>query len=165
MTLTEFLLARIAEDEAAAHGAYGVGSEHEDDPHWRAHRQPSLIPGHIARWQVVSVRECDEDPGFPAERITELMIGGGDEEERPAAEFIARHDPARALAECEAKRQVVHEWQTFGKLADPSVQPSTDEEFCVRAAAVGIRQGLARALSHLATPYADHPDYDEAWRP
>lgn len=151
MTLTEFLLARIAEDEAVARAAYGVGSEHEDDPHWRAHRQPSLIPGHIARWQVVSVRECDEAPGYPAERITELMIGGGDEEERPAAEFIARHDPARVLAECEAKRRIV---ALHGEV-DP----------CDAHDGATFETVDCETLQVLALPYADHPDYRQEWKP
>jgi hypothetical protein len=59
----------------------------------------------------------------------------------------------RVLAECEAKREIV------GRL---------------RAMEVGVlsRGGLDVAISELrqasqflALPYAEHPDYDEAWRP
>ena len=161
MTLTEFLLARIAEDEAAAracvyppHDGYkphpelsrwfyreGGEVEYVQTPEMLAHKYPERL--HVT---------CDSEGLTPA--VGEVH-----------GEHIARHDPARVLAECEAKRQVVHEWQTFGKLADPSVQPSTDEEFRVHAAAIGIRQGLARALSHLALPCADHPDYRQEWKP
>lgn len=53
---------------------------------------------------------------------------------------------ARVLAECEAKRRIV-----------------------ARCEAVGVgfpSYALAEAvLCHLAEPYTDHPDYDEAWRP
>ena len=51
---------------------------------------------------------------------------------------LARHDPARVLAECEAKRQIVQNAQ------DPG-----DDLF----------------VAILALPYADHPDYREEWRP
>ena len=140
MNLAEFLLARIAEDEAAAAAAV---SRRDGVDKWEA----------VGSGTVVG-------PGY--DKVKHVMLPSSED---GAARHIARHDPARVLAECEAKRQVVHEWQTFGKLADPSVQPSTDEEFRVRAAAVGIRQGLARALSHLALPCADHPDYRQEWKP
>ena len=140
MNLAEFLLARIAEDEAVAAAAV---SRRDGVDKWEA----------VGSGTVVG-------PGY--DKVKHVMLPSSED---GAARHIARHDPARVLAECEAKRQVVHEWQTFGKLADPSVQPSTDEEFRVRAAAVGIRQGLARALSHLAMPYADHLDYRQEWKP
>jgi hypothetical protein len=86
MTLIDFLLARIAEDEAVARDSlalYGPGS--------------SL--------------------------------------------YVARHDPARVLAECAAKRRIIaaHE-----------------------AADFALNDDVIRLL---ALPYAEHPDFDEAWRP
>ena len=161
MNLAEFLLARIAEDEAAARAC--VYPPHDG---YKPHPE-------LSRWFYREGGEVEyvQTPEMLAHKYPErLYVTCDGEGLTPAVgevhgEHIARHDPARVLAECEAKRQVVHEWQTFGKLADPSVQPSTDEEFRVRAAAVGIRQGLARALSHLAMPYADHLDYRQEWKP
>lgn len=98
MEITEFLLARIAEDEAIARAAV-------DD---------------------------DEAPG-PAEV--------------PPDDRVVI-DPDRMLAECEAKRQIVEE-----VMGDKS------------ALLQGWGLGLEHAIKHLAIPYADHPEYDEAWRP
>lgn len=58
----------------------------------------------------------------------------------PTALHMARHDPARVLADCEAHRGIVG-------LAKE--QPET----------------FAEALRWLAEPYADHPDYRQEWRP
>ncbi|MGH9252637.1 MAG: DUF6221 family protein [Acidimicrobiales bacterium] len=52
------------------------------------------------------------------------------------ADHIARHDPARVSADVEAKRRIM-------KVAEFELD----------------------ILELLALPYADHPDYDEAWRP
>lgn len=88
MTLTEFLLARIAEDEAAAEG----------DPH---------------------ASYCEERG---------CTCGAGT-------------TTTRVLAECEAKRRIIL------ALCDDYEEPSPS------------------VLRTLAGIYADHPDYDEAWRP
>jgi len=93
--LVDFLLARIAEDEAVARKA-SVGS-----PQWHQTAGDRIAP-HVARW-----------------------------------------DPARVLAECEAKRRVV-ERETR------SQTPITYRRQFV--------------LRDLASVYADHPDYDPAWR-
>lgn len=60
---------------------------------------------------------------------------------------MARHDPARVLAEVEAKRFLL-EWGIAGI----------------------DRGGLSPVMGHnilagLALPYADHPDYDPSWKP
>jgi hypothetical protein len=62
--------------------------------------------------------------------------GGGDTDD---AVHIARHDPARVLAECEAKRRIV-EW--YGE------EPGR----------------VGPALGMLAAVYADHPEFREEWR-
>jgi hypothetical protein len=102
MTLTEFLLARIAEDEDDARAAV------DDDPNWLY--------------------------------------------------------PARGLAECEAKRRIValHEATT----------DFSGEVYCWVCSNVE-RTGLdtylepmpCPTLRLLALPYADHPDYQPAWKP
>lgn len=65
---------------------------------------------------------------------------------------VVRHDPARVLAECDAKRRIV-EWAAPVLTNWPTV---------------GLRyisdDGLD-LLKILALPYADHPDYREEWRP
>jgi hypothetical protein len=61
-------------------------------------------------------------------------------------DHIIRHDPARILAEIEAKRALVDEFERCG----PNTQGYSGLRFAVRV---------------LATVYADHPDYREEWRP
>ncbi|WP_353707620.1 DUF6221 family protein [Cellulosimicrobium sp. ES-005] len=96
MTLTEFLLSRIAEDEARA------------DDAWKAVDNGAIV------WDRI----------HPDVRA-------------------ALWPPARVLAECEAKRRIVES-----------------------ARRLGTRGGVTpeELLGNLALPYADHPDYDEAWR-
>ena len=94
-TLADFLLARIAEDEAVARRIAAVGS-------------------------------CE-----------------------PA------YHPARVLAECAAKRAIVADLQ---KWDDATEADLGDDRF------YGWLNGVEQAAQHLAAPYADHPDYDPAWK-
>lgn len=115
MTLAEFLLARIAEDEALASAA-------SPGP-W--HTNPEQD-------QVLAVDDITVADGF--------ALSG--RQMRATSNHIARHDPARVLAECEAKRLLVAEILP--------TNPDYDPRYVQKV---------------LALPYADHPDYDEAWRP
>lgn len=121
-TLADFLLARIAEDEAAATAALASRT-----------RPRSTPPG---RWIQSTPGACvlDGGPNSVARSATAGVIA-----------HIARHDPARVLAECEAKRRIV------GQV-----------ERNVRDVTGGW---LDRILHLLALPYADHPDYRDEWRP
>lgn len=107
MTLTEFLVARIAEDEMAARC-------------WSAaYNNPGSHPGY--HFEVLR-RHRSEWPTLW----------------RSLDEFT----PARVLAECEAKRQIV-EWLS-------------SELF---------RTAHKDMLMVLAAVYADHPDYRDEWKP
>src|SRR5690606_36076662 len=66
---------------------------------------------------------------------------------------IVATTPARVLAECEAKRQAVAIFQNH-----PGADPRDDRRWNEYA-------GMNSMLCALALPYADHPDYQEAWRP
>lgn len=75
---------------------------------------------------------------------------------------IARHDPARALREVEAKREIVDE---HGNVNDGSCGT------CVTAAwgypthgGSAPQKWPCHTLRLLAAVYADHPDYREEWR-
>lgn len=122
MTLTEFLLARIAEDEKWALKAKGDRA------------------GRWASWNRSWDDSPNRDLAADGMRVATLPMW--------LDEHVARHDPARVLAECEAKRRIV------------GLHPEI----------LTICQGCAaetfpcRTLLTLALPYADHPDFQDEWR-
>ena len=85
MTLSEFLLARIAEDEDQARAAQ---SHFEGSEQWEATRKADYTS---------EVRQAGSHLVNPS--VAKSVVRG--------ARHIARWDPARVLAECEAKRRLV----------------------------------------------------------
>jgi hypothetical protein len=113
-TLADFLLARVAEDEAAAGDAFYEGQ------HWYAEEEG------VSRWP-------GDDTVWDADRKRD-------------AQHVVRWQPARVLAECEAKRRIVElDWR--GDDSGPAQLLQED------------------VLRLLALSYADHPDYRQEWRP
>lgn len=135
MDLAEFLLARIAEDEEDARLAAS-----QRDPEWFLEEVPPLP------WGVDAPDPVIISKGKPIIRVTDY---------NPCAAWhIARHDPARVLADCAAKRRIV-------KRHIP--------------AQVGPRAGLdcfmdgdtypCEDLRIIALIWAGHPDYRNEWLP
>jgi hypothetical protein len=109
-TLSEFLLARIAEDQEWAQEALDLSSGIGETREWR--------------W----VR----------------LYGRGSH-----AFYVGAPDPARVLAECEAKRLIAAEaLERLAVLTDGRGQP--EQSYTLRA---------------LAAVYADHLDYRQEWKP
>lgn len=108
MTLVEFLLARVAEDERGVDVGGTFGSPRPD-----IHFEP--VPQRM-------------DYG-------EMLIG-----------------PARVLAECEAKRRIVNILAAWSPDPVPPERVETAEH------------DAWRMLLVLASVYADHADFDPAWR-
>jgi hypothetical protein len=155
MTLTDFLLARIAEDEADARLATG-------------HR---YITGQREKRSGVWVHDGSiAYADSPSEDVVDWVY---DE----AWAHIARHDPARVLAECEAKRRIVEmhsktatSWlNADGKLAYPD---RAGVLYCELCSFHEQYEGFndyeepwpCPTLRILALPYADHPDFKPEWR-
>lgn len=61
------------------------------------------------------------------------------------------YEQARVLAECEAKRRIVQMHAKPHYCSGPHIDTN------------GLNDPCATVMA-LALPYADHPDYDEAWR-
>ena len=134
--LITWLRARLDEDEAAALAVRDDRYGDNDGVGWK-------------RWAI----DAPDDGSWP--RLSALGVdlahSYADNVITPQrGEHIARWDPARVLAEVDAKRRMVD------RLWD-------DSEGILRP---GIASGTARpVLELLALPYADHPDYREGWRP
>ncbi|HET6917295.1 MAG TPA: DUF6221 family protein [Acidimicrobiales bacterium] len=94
------------------------------------------------------------------------------------------YDANRLRAECEAKRQIVedHQWEyadPYESWKGPEYRAkwgdTRDQRNCKRCGGVSHHPNLGEierrdswpctTLRALALPYADHPDYQEAWRP
>lgn len=124
--LVEFLEARIDEDEEAARDAAG--------------------------WDLSgSVRAaglwCREGVNSVIDSSRRLVVyGDGTPPGDAQADHIVRHDPARVLRECAAKRAMIAALVPVGDDAGRTWAP-----------------GSLAALGALVTIYSDHPDYREEW--
>lgn len=152
MTLTEFLLARIAEDEADARAAI---DPERPGTHWQWVRNHDDVPTPAPTWDdgSVGLRTVEHFPTPVVGPLPAFVLNHVEMDEPRAAPHIARHDPARVLAECEAKRLIVHRHHA------PHECPGNGPQTYYRT------ELGCPTVRDLALPYADHPDYDEAWRP
>lgn len=138
MTLVEFLRARLdMEAEIAREATPGP---------WQNAPTPRHRP-------TTSGRSEEAVFASPPDMGTVVVATTGEPSERRNlvnAEHIARWDPARVLAEVEAKRRIVDrcEYEMSG-YAGTGAQVATPH----------------LVLRLLALPYAAHPEYDPAWRP
>lgn len=97
----------------------------------------------------------DEAVARTADERVSYWYQPGEDPEHLEWEHIARHGPARVLAEVAAKRAIVDlHWQWQDEEGPVDICDACD----------GMRYPCLTML-HLAVVYADHPDYDEAWKP
>lgn len=152
MRIDEFLLARIAEDEAVALGA-------TQGP-WEAQPADGYNPAALgSRTDSADVAVAGSGDEYGPEYVC-LDRDGIGSTTMPNAEHIARHDPARVLAECKAKRRVVERLRpAMITMPDGAVLSLMDPS---EARAVEFMHRVI--VTSLAQPYADHPDFDPAWR-
>jgi hypothetical protein len=106
----------------------------------------------------------DEDEAVARDALDDLDLDGDGSEwttghfdhtmtSNPSALFIRSRSPEQALADVAAKRAIVAECIEH-----------TDEDAWERDRVAASELAYA-TLRLLAQPYADHPDYDEGWRP
>ncbi|MEW2250411.1 DUF6221 family protein [Streptomyces sp. NPDC006975] len=131
--LVEFLRARLEQDEASAKAA-------SPGP-WRPSEESD---------EVLAVDGVTVADGF--------ALSG--RQLRATTEHIARHDPARVLAEVGARRHLI-------ELHQERLEQGYGTDFCAECGfgEVGRQYYPCQTLRLLALPYADHPDYQERWRP
>jgi hypothetical protein len=162
MTLTEFLLARIAEDEAAARAATPGPWRWDHTPAegW-GHQPPDLVT--VAREERSYTLNNGEVRTYTAPVGTIISSWGHDADgvtvDDRDADHIALHNPARVLAECEAKRRIVEAHGPATTSGDYPCRCEYDDWSNENP------DGPCDTLCHLATVYSDHPDYRDDWRP
>jgi hypothetical protein len=125
--LTDFLLACITEDEAAA--AHAAAESHGPAWEWDGNPVGSVGPP-------------------PMRMAADLYSDVG--------AHIARWDPARVLAECDAKRQIVD----YARACDTAADEQPDEPF-----PGGSSYATTVMLRLLAVPYSGHEDFRPEWKP
>jgi hypothetical protein len=141
--LIDLLRAQLDEDERVARAA----DVKQGDPDWR------VSPVAITAGEHFTVRSVRDSR--PIARVQRL---DGDDDEPAAildgaatAEHIARWDPARVLAEVDAKRRILDEHAPDRQGYCPTCNDNTVEAPC-------------HTVRLLALPMADRPGYLEEWR-
>jgi len=148
--ISEFLTARLKEDETAAKDAACEASSIavSDDE------------GGLARW-----RAMDGGEGITTESAYAgaafLVAPMGYLEER-VAEHVARHDPARVLADIAAKRAVVEHFKVAAEYAQTVDKSQVGVAEAWRVTSIWTQ--LLHVVKLLAAPYADHPDFRPDWK-
>jgi Family of unknown function (DUF6221) len=132
--LVTWLRAQLDEDEQVAKAANPGPWRRFTD---RAHLDPDTIFG--GRW----MGDMDK-----LRNVCSLVYSW---EKDANGEHIARHDPARVLAEVEAKRRILgwHSGDRDGRCLCCQIETA----------------GTCQTVRLLALPYADRPDFREEWRP
>ncbi|MFE0629911.1 DUF6221 family protein [Streptomyces sp. NPDC058864] len=134
--LLVFLHARLDEDEQAAKAVLGVGEER------RVHSADgrSLIHDEANQGSLTDVRAKTADG-------------------QAVVRYTARQGPARVLAGVAAVRGVLAEAEQASHAA------TTGKSAVTRGTGSLTLAALEPVLCHLATTYADHPDYRAEWTP
>lgn len=144
--LVQFLRDRLDEDEQIAAQAVSPDSDCPASPKWDA-----LLESIKRGWEIFTDQR----------RLVVASVGELD------ARHIARHDPARVLAEVDAKRRILDEHPP-GVGWDGN---NLDGPVCRTCSEVGTDGGLhgdpypCTTVRLLALPHAEEPGYREEWRP
>ncbi|WP_328962959.1 DUF6221 family protein [Streptomyces virginiae] len=135
--LVQFLRARLDEDETTARESGG---------RWM------VLP--VTGWVHTAPWPSDEwkPPGVDHHVATVPLDGD--------RAHIVRHDPARVLAEVDAKRRMIDNFEMAIHAAETPPRPHVDMLVVFETSAASWRT----ALRLLALSYSDHPGYREEWR-
>ncbi|ONK09453.1 DUF6221 family protein [Streptomyces sp. MP131-18] len=140
--LIAFLRARLDEDEAVARAA---GAES-----WSAMTEETPDGENI--YYTVETRK-------PPRAVVESLATGPSAEAR--IDHMGRHDPARVLAEVDAKRRIAKLYEDHERLDRETFEVEGQHARSLSS----LRAAYWDACRHLALPYADHPDYRQEWTP
>jgi hypothetical protein len=148
--LVAFLRQRLQDDEDAARGAADsagtnwIGTMESGNP-WRYSDGQGVYT-----WS---------EEGVESDRPQVAAV-----QWEPVQDHIARHDPARVLADVQAKRAILKEHPSEGPI-DEHWSWSRLYPWCTTCSDAddGPTYWPCRTVLLLASVYADHPDFDPAW--
>ncbi|KUH38403.1 MULTISPECIES: DUF6221 family protein [Streptomyces] len=155
MGLIEFLRARLDEDRAVAEAAPAgpwKAAPGDDEGTWR------VLGGFSTHERFNSATDTREIT-TRREEVAGPGLGAGGVRSEGAAVHMARHDPERVLAAVDAQRRILDEFVTSLTQRDKE----NDETFGLTD--WNFEPTALPLLRLLALPYADHPDYQDEWRP
>jgi hypothetical protein len=138
--ITDFLYARLAEDEALAKKAAASST-----PAMDVSREPIGPAWEDSEGMVLGKPDKDgyRIPLWDNEGSWTLSM------DTNVSAHVARHDPARVLAECAGKRDTLGIYIQMGESSAPEAVP--------------VWLVLAEVVVNMARPYRAHPDYDWNW--
>ena len=146
--LIAFVKARLDEDEVVAREACDG-----DSGQWFMGR----------KWNVYRAEdEARYDEDYQGEENRLVVYGNV----KPQSEYVARHDPARALREVAAKRALIR--VALENAAETDSERGDGHDAGGIAAGQCSDHGAEAALRNLAPLAAiwdGHPDYDPGWKP
>lgn len=143
-SLTAFLTARLGDDEAAARRA-------SPGP-WQYGDVDSVAGGSLYdTTRMIGSVHYGQATDHDGTAVRHLLSPEADAN----GEHIARWDPSRVLADVETKRAILVDHEPMSPRADGLTLCAMCE----------WEPWPCRTVRHLAAVYADHPDYDEAWKP
>lgn len=172
LALADFNDARLDEDELWAREASRRDGEDfpVDGVHWHwvtndSDREVTPDPSRESyvgeeTEEAVSLRSREEWPTkFGVGPLPQFAVSHAEEVPSAVGGHIIRHDPARVLREVTFKRLLLANWLELIRRIEAESDPGTREGLAL------TRHGLDQFAFQLAAVYANHPDYQEGWRP
>ncbi|MFJ3839453.1 DUF6221 family protein [Streptomyces sp. NPDC090054] len=136
--LVQFLRARLDEDEQGCRAATAGP--------WY------VLGGEASEYAIHTTTDCAPT----AADVAATAYYGGGIWERADAEHIARHNPARVLAEVDAKRQALAHYE---RIVQHTLKSDGGADYLFAEGAV------RKQIQYMALPYAGHLDYRPIWAP
>lgn len=155
--VAEFIRARLVEDEVTARAATDGPWRYTPDKEWFTDEDKMRA----ARAGVPQSGGEEFVGAGPTDSTIGVAATGpaGSTQAMCDADHIARHDPARVLAQVAAMRAVVDRYEKLDHESDRS------DGLADLAARVAAAAAARDAVRHLAAIWRDHGDYDPAWSP
>lgn len=158
--LASWVLEQIAEDERTARAATPGPWRYNPAKEWHS-------PEELAKPPIMRLPGEEFVGAGPLDATIGVAATGpaDDPQSMVNAAYIATWDPARVLAECDAKRKIIAMWEdpaAVRSLPEGVHDGRDDDEM---EAQVASAEAINAVVHLVALPYADRPGYREDWRP